>query len=73
MLYLTTNVILGQNKFEKVIDKKVNKITWLAEQQSKSQNLLNRYDRNFRNPIIEDLNNKANLLNLNVIELNSIK
>ena len=57
------------NKIKDVLEKKVIKQIWLAEQLGKSYNMVNSYVQNRQQPRLEILNEIAKILNVDVIEL----
>jgi len=57
------------NRIKQVLEEKGIKQTWLAEQLSKSYNMVNSYVQNRRQPSIEDLFRIANILRVDVREL----
>ena len=64
-----TNNILSMNRIKEVLESKGIKQTWLAEQLGKSYNMVNSYVQNRQQPRLEVLNDIANILNVDVIEL----
>lgn len=57
------------NRIKAVLEEKGIKQTWLAEQLSKSYNMVNSYAQNRRQPSLEDLNRIANILDIDVKDL----
>jgi transcriptional regulator with XRE-family HTH domain len=57
------------NRIKEVLDKKGVKQTWLAEQLGKSYNMVNAYVQNRQQPRLEILNEIANILDVDVIDL----
>jgi transcriptional regulator with XRE-family HTH domain len=57
------------NRIKEVLESKGIKQTWLAEQLGKSYNMVNSYVQNRQQPRLEVLNDIANILNVDVIEL----
>nr|WP_199158440.1 helix-turn-helix transcriptional regulator [Pedobacter sp. ASV2] len=57
------------NKIKAVLELKGIKQVWLAEQLGKSYNMVNSYVQNRRQPSLEILNEIAELLNVDIIEL----
>ena len=57
------------NRIKEVLDKKGIKQTWLAEQLGKSYNMVNGYVQNRQQPRLEILNEIANILDVDVIDL----
>jgi len=57
------------NRIKEVLEEKGIKQTWLAEQLSKSYNMVNAYVQNRQQPRLEVLYEIANILNIDVKEL----
>lgn len=57
------------NRIKEVLDEKGIKQTWLAEQLSKSYNMVNAYVKNRQQPRIEVLYEIAKILDVSVTEL----
>jgi putative transcriptional regulator len=57
------------NKIKEVLDSKGIKQTWLAEKLGKSYNMVNSYVQNRQQPRLEVLNDIANILDVDVVEL----
>ena len=57
------------NKIKEVLDRKGIKQKWLAEQLDKSYNMVNSYVQNRQQPRLEVLNEIANILDVDIIEL----
>ena len=57
------------NRIKEVLEKKGIKQIWLAEQMSKSYNMVNAYAQNRRQPSLEDLYKIAEILNIDIKEL----
>ena len=57
------------NRIKEVLDRKGTKQTWLAEQLGKSYNMVNSYVQNRQQPRLEVLNDIANILDVDVVEL----
>jgi transcriptional regulator with XRE-family HTH domain len=57
------------NRIKEVLDEKGIKQIWLAEQLSKSYNMVNSYVQNRRQPSIEDLYKIAKILNVEAKDL----
>ncbi len=57
------------NRIKEVLVKKGIKQIWLAEQMSKSYNMVNAYAQNRRQPSLEDLYKIAEILNVDIKEL----
>ena len=57
------------NRIKEVLDRKGIKQTWLAEQLGKSYNMVNGYVQNRQQPRLEILNEIANILDVDIIDL----
>jgi len=57
------------NRIKEVLEQKGIKQKWLAEQLSKSYNMVNAYAQNRRQPSLEDLYKIAEILDVEVKEL----
>ena len=57
------------NRIKEVLDRKVIKQTWLAEQLGKSYNMVNSYAQNRQQPRLEVLNDIAKILDAVIVEL----
>lgn len=57
------------NRIKDVLSEKGIKQTWLAEKLGKSYNMVNSYVQNRRQPSLEDLNEIAQILNVDVRDL----
>ena len=57
------------NRIKEVLDRKGIKQTWLSEQLGKSYNMVNSYVQNRQQQRLEVLNDIANILDVDVVEL----
>ncbi len=57
------------NRIKEVLDRKGIKQTWLAEKLGKSYNMVNGYVQNRQQPRLEILNEIANILDVDIIDL----
>jgi putative transcriptional regulator len=57
------------NRLKEVLDKKGIKQIWLAEKLGKSYNMVNSYVQNRQQPRLEVLNDIANILDVDVLDL----
>lgn len=57
------------NRIKEVLDRKGIKQTWLAKQLGKSYNMVNSYAQNRQQPRLEVLNDIAQILDVDIVEL----
>lgn len=66
---MNTNINLDMNRIKEVLDRKGIKQTWLAKQLGKSYNMVNSYAQNRQQPRLEVLNDIAQILDVDIVEL----